>query len=144
MRQYESATPQPFYSLVFLESGGSGGDEHLDHSNHSKPWCPQKVVVEHRLPPVLTCNNLCETWFEILREKCCENFAKIFGALTPFFTQPKRRIFSHEIPLSFPQGFPHSSPRCFRGWETTRLPLTKAYPNQYSPDKGVVPENLCL
>ena len=33
--QYESVTPQPFYSLVFLQSGGLGGDEHLDHSNHS-------------------------------------------------------------------------------------------------------------
>ena len=33
--QYDSATPQPFYSFVFLESGGLGGDEHLDHNNHS-------------------------------------------------------------------------------------------------------------
>ena len=33
--QYESATPQLFYLLVFLESGGLGGDKNLDHSNHS-------------------------------------------------------------------------------------------------------------
>ena len=108
-------------------------------------WYPQKIVVEHRLPPVMTwgCgtpgNNLCETWFEILREKCRENFWRF----DPYFTQPKRRNFSHEIPLSFPQGFPHGFPRRFLAWETERLPLTKAYPNQYSPDKGVVLQNLC-
>ena len=68
---------------------------------------------------------------------------EVFGRFDPYFMQPKRRNFSHEIPLSFPQGFPHGFPRRFLVWETKRLPLTKAYPNQYSPDKGVVPQNLC-
>ena len=40
------------YSLVFLESGGSGGDEHLDHNNDSG-LVSSEIGVEHRLPPLL-------------------------------------------------------------------------------------------
>ena len=112
-------------------------------------WYPQKIVVEHRLPPVLTWgwgtpgNNLCEIWFEILREKCRENFAKIFGDFTPISYAAKTlKLFHTKFPSVFPKISPRF-PRRFRAWETERFPLTKAYPNQYSPDKGVVPQNLC-
>ena len=110
-------------------------------------WYPQKVVVEHRLPPVLTWgwgNPWQITSAKIASKssarKCSENFVNIFGDLAPIFTQPKRRNFSHEIPLSFPHGFP----RRFRAWESSnkRFPQTKAYSNQYSPNKKEVIQSL--
>ena len=108
-------------------------------------WYPQKIVAEHKLPPVLTWgwgtpgNNLRETCFEILHEKCRENFAKIFGDLTPIFTQPKWRNFSHEIPLSFPQGFPHGFRRCFRAWETKGSPQPRHIQINIRQTKGWCP-----
>ena len=85
MLQYVSATPQPFNLLVSLESGGLGGHEHLDHSNHSglvssenchRAQTASRVDLRLGTPG----NNLCETWFEIPREKMPRKFRE------PFFT----------------------------------------------------------
>ena len=115
----------------------------MDHSNDSglvssKKWRSAQTgsPVQARLGEDLG-NNLCETCFAILRGKCRENFAKMFGNLTPSFTQPKRRKCSHETPISFPKVFSAvfpdvSVPR------KQRVPPDHGFPNQYSPDKEVV------
>ena len=125
--QYESATPQRFYSRVFLESGSLGGDEHLDHSNHSDLLSSEKrrrAQTASRVDPRLG-EALAMTSVKIASKfsaKTPQKLREHVWRSGPYFYALKTAKFSHEIPLSFPQGFPHGFPRRFRAWETKRSP----------------------
>ena len=141
--EYVNITPQPFYSLVFLQSGGLG-DEHLDHSNHSDLVSSENGRRTQTVSPVdlrlgeplaitsaelasksstknavKTARNILEIWLLFLKRwKFHTKFPSVFPTVFPDVSVPGKQ----EVPLN--QGISKSIFATLRGGAWKPLSLT--------------------